>query len=302
MVRSPSWNRLGFPARGWLLRKSPRSESAGVSSSQFQSSRGSSRGVLLIGHGTRDQVGTEQFFELSRVLARRLSPLPVAAGLLEFQSPTIDQAWNQLVAAGVDHIHVAPLLLFAAGHAREDIPAAIQRCQCATPTVTFDQALPLSRHGAVVELAVERVHTVRGEHECPAGDACRTTALLVVGRGSRDPCAQADLRVLAELIRCRLPAAHSWTAFYAMAQPRFGDVLTQLAADGRFTRIIVYPHLLFEGRIHQSILRQCRETAQRFPGVAVDCCRYLGPESQIAEALAARVELANQQVALRDSA
>ena len=46
-------------------------------------------GVLLIGHGTRDEVGTSQFFELAALLARRLDPLPVKSGLLEFQEPTI---------------------------------------------------------------------------------------------------------------------------------------------------------------------------------------------------------------------
>ena len=58
-------------------------------------------GVLLIGHGTRDAEGTREFFELASVLSKRLAPTPVEGCLLEFQRPTIDEAWQTLVDSGV---------------------------------------------------------------------------------------------------------------------------------------------------------------------------------------------------------
>jgi len=244
---------------------------------------GPSAGVLLVGHGTRDPAGTSQFFQLAETLAGRMEQLPVAAGLLEFQRPTIDEAWQTLVAAGVNHVHVAPLLLFAAGHAKDDIPQAIGRCLSETSGMTCDQALPLSRHRAVVELAVRRV-----DAECGGGDVERT-GLIVVGRGSRDPCAQADLRILAELIHRRSRTKAAKAAFYAMAEPRLGDVVSQIASANRFRRIVVYPHLLFEGQIYREVQRQCAEFAGQFPQIEMRCCRYLGPEKEIAEAIASRV-------------
>jgi len=33
-------------------------------------------GLLLVGHGTRSDVGTQQFLELTDAVARRFSPLP----------------------------------------------------------------------------------------------------------------------------------------------------------------------------------------------------------------------------------
>ncbi len=113
-----------------------------------------SRGVVLVGHGTRDAVGTEQFFQLSNRLAELLAPIPVEPALLEFQEPTIPQAWRSLVSRGVRHIHVAPLLLFAAGHAKDDIPDAINQCALQTPDISWDQTGPLSRHQAIVDLVV----------------------------------------------------------------------------------------------------------------------------------------------------
>ena len=102
---------------------------------QSQSGR-NHRGVMLVGHGTRDEVGTRQFFELGERLAERLNPQPVVSCLLEFQQPTIPQAWSQLVEQGVEHIDVAPLLLFAAGHAKQDIPQIIAECRRKNPGVS----------------------------------------------------------------------------------------------------------------------------------------------------------------------
>lgn len=141
-------------------------------------------GVLLIGHGTRDSVGTSQFFELATLLANRLRPLAVQSALLEFQEPTIGQAWEALVSRGVQHVHVAPLLLFAAGHAKRDIPDTLIECQAKTPGILFDQARPLSRHPAMIELAQLRLASAL----CKSKAAADRTAVVMVGRGSHDPC------------------------------------------------------------------------------------------------------------------
>mgnify|MGYP001827409743 CR=1 FL=1 len=180
-----------------------------------------SAGVLLVGHGTRDEVGTEQFFELERRLADRLGPTPVSAALLEFQRPSISEAWESLIAQGVGHIHVAPLLLFAAGHAKQDIPEIIAKCAANSPTVVRAQSRPMSRHRSILELVVTRIS--RALEQCNA--APERTAVVMVGRGSHDPCAQADMRVLTEIAKRQLAVAAVETAFYAMASPKLPAVL-----------------------------------------------------------------------------
>ncbi len=253
-----------------------------------------SRGVLLIGHGTRDTIGTDQFFELSNRLAFAVDPMPVKAALLEFQQPTISQAWQALAELGIRHIHVAPLLLFAAGHAKQDIPQLIDQCSAATPEITYDQSLPLSRHQAIVDLVVQRVQQVLSGSVNQPDSATRmaslsNTALVMVGRGSRDPCAQADLRVLAELIDHRLGVAETLTSFYAMAEPKFADQLQRVAASGRFEMIMVHPHLLFAGRLYQAIVDQTDEVAKAFPAIQFVIGQYLGPDQQVARAIADRI-------------
>jgi sirohydrochlorin cobaltochelatase len=215
--------------------------------------------------------------------------------LLEFQKPTIPEAWENLVAQGVDHIHVAPLLLFAAGHARQDIPQAIEDCCRSTPGVAFDQSLPLSRHRAIVDLVVQRVLTTVADSAAHAGSALRgptsnRVALVMVGRGSYDPCAQADMRVLSELVNYRIDVATTRTAFYAMANPRLPEVLTEVADSGRYDHIIIHPHLLFAGRLHQAIIDQTEQVAVNYPDTAFRVSPYLGPDDAIAQAIADRIE------------
>lgn len=244
-------------------------------------------GVLLVGHGTRDELGTQEFFQLGELLAKRCGSIPVEPALLEFQSPTIPEGWRALAAQGATHVHVAPLLLFAAGHAKSDIPDMIGQCQTDSRGITSDQSRPLSRHPSIVKLASKRVREALGNIQA---DLART-AFVMVGRGSHDPCASADMRVLTKVVQTRLQLHNAWTAFYAMAQPRLPEVLDDIASEGRFDNVIVYPHLLFHGRLYQAIQKQTEEANARFPNLRFQTTGYLGANALVADAIAGRINL-----------
>ncbi len=246
-------------------------------------------GVLLIGHGTRDPLGTEQFFQLEQQLAAALGGPPVRACLLELQLPTIEQAWQQLIQLGVRRVVAAPLLLFAAGHAKQDIPAVLAGCQRQSPTTSWLLAGPLSRCPEVIELVLERLDQVVAAAGISPRAYTQETAVVVVGRGNRDPCAQADLRVLTEcVIHRRRPRWHR-TAFYAMATPSLPQALAEAAAAPGIRHVIVLPHLLFAGEIDRAIASQVDQAAAQTASVRFHCGRYLGPDPRIAAALVRRI-------------
>ncbi len=242
-------------------------------------------GVLLIGHGTRDPVGSAQFFALAELVARRLAPLPVQGCLLELQRPNIAEGWEILARQSVRRIHAVPLLLFAAGHAKADIPLALASCQQKWPAIAWDQTRPLSRCPELLELAVRRIDAVLAAESLQP----ERTALVMVGRGSYDPCAQADMKLLAHCVGGRRRFRHVATAFYAMAQPKLAAVLDALATDRSIDAILVQPHLLFAGAIAQAIRDQVAESQQRHPHCRHFCSQYLGPEPEIAAALVRRL-------------
>ncbi|WP_345684008.1 sirohydrochlorin chelatase [Novipirellula caenicola] len=240
-------------------------------------------GVLLVGHGTRDEVGTQQFFELAGKLQTQLPAMLVQPSLLEFQQPTIPVAWNRLVSQGVTEIRVAPLLLFAAGHAKQDIPDLVRKCQAATPHVSFTHTRPISRQAALVDLVCSHLRASRRQFTHPDDEI----TLMMVGRGSHDPCAQADMRVLSEVVSHRLGIKNPSTSFYAMAQPPFAETLDHLARRSR--QILIHPHLLFDGRLFQAIQAIVTQAQAKYPDVEIRLSSYLGPHESVAQSIAARI-------------
>ena len=242
---------------------------------------------MVVGHGTRDPRGTAEFFALVEELKRRVSQrdarCEVAAGLLEFQQPTIAEAFDHLRSREVSRVDVAPLLLFAAGHAKSDIPDEVAAVADGVP---FAFGRPLSRAPELVDCVTERLGQVLAKH----GLAPESTAVLMVGRGSRDPCARSDMRVLTEIIRRRVPVRHMATAFYAMTEPKVPGVLDELAGRTGVRHIVVYPHLLFHGRLYEAIVRQMEEAQSRHRGVRFVTANYLGPVTNVADALIRRIE------------
>ncbi len=275
---------------------------------------GVTSGVLLVGHGTRDAVGTAEFFQLSNRLAAQIgNGTIVRPCLLEFQQPTIVQAWNSLIEQGVGRVTVAPLLLFAAGHAKSDIPGEVAAARAAmrrNDAVQVRYARPISRQTAMIEAVRHRVRETF--HRVPAGSAPKLrTAIVMVGRGSRDVCASSDMRMLSEVaVRGRVadtnqslanelevPADGLFTTFYAMAEPRLPDTLSSIAATGRFERIVVQPHLLFAGRLYDAIVEQTNRVAAAHRSLRFDVASYLGPCDMVAAAIAARIHEASRPTA-----
>lgn len=219
-------------------------------------------GVLLVGHGTRSEQGRKQFLSLAEHIRQRL-PLPVEPAFLELAEPTIEQAIQQLVAVGIDRLVVVPLLLFAAGHAKEDVPAAAARAlqRHGATGLQIDQASPFGCHPLIVELACLRLAEAIG---LAPSTSAEKTLLILVGRGSSDPTATAQMHEFARLVSQRAALRIVQVAFLAMAEPNVAAVLA--AVDERaFDRVIVQPHLLFHGELVERLRRQVGQIARQRP-------------------------------------
>ena len=82
-------------------------------------------GIMVCGHGSRDEGAVREFSVVAKALRERFSDKHVEYGFLEFATPIIRDGLDKLVAQGVRKIYAVPGMLFAAGHAKNDIPSVL---------------------------------------------------------------------------------------------------------------------------------------------------------------------------------
>lgn len=239
-------------------------------------------GVLVVGHGTRDAAGTAEFRALVERLAARLPACPVEPCFLELAEPTIAAGLSRLVERGARRIAVLPLLLFAAGHAKSDVPREVAEAAAAWPELRLAQGRHLGCDPRLVALSTQRYREAAGPSD-PARDAA--TLLVFVGRGSRDPEANAELARFARLRWEQTPVGWHLACYLAMTEPALERGL-ELAAGLPFERIVVQPHLLFQGDLLERTRRLVAEAAAARPERTWTVTPHLGPDPALVEILA----------------
>jgi sirohydrochlorin cobaltochelatase len=266
-------------------------DKATFSHSKLQSpASGRQQGLLIVGHGTRDPDGRAEFLAAAQAIAARSPDVIVEPCFLELAEPTISAAVERLVERGAnENLTVVPLLLFAAGHAKIDLPAAAAEAAAMHPKLQVRQAAPLGCHPALVELSKRRyLEAVKNLPAAPANE----TLLLVVGRGSRDASANAELARFARLRFEACPVGWLETCFAAMAEPSLERALP-LVARLPFGRVAVQPHLLFRGELLSRIRRTVESFAAEQRQIEWLIAPHLGPDELVADAALTAIQAVN---------
>jgi sirohydrochlorin cobaltochelatase len=95
------------------------------------------KGIILLGHGSRDPQWTASFEQVRAAVERRLPDCATALAYLEQSVPDFATAVDQLVARGATLIEVVPLFLGAGGHVRNDVPQLVERAMARHTQVRF---------------------------------------------------------------------------------------------------------------------------------------------------------------------
>ncbi len=243
--------------------------------------QGAPPALLVVGHGSRDARGAEEFHELISLLRERDPALMVEGGFIELSRPPISECVNRLVEKGAREISAVPLMLLAAGHAKNDIPATLVRERLDHPGVGFRYGRALGISPELLSLMDERISAVVPEEERAE------TAVLVVGRGSSDPDANSDLSKIARLFYEGRPYPLVETAFVSLASPRVPEALERCKRLGA-RRVVVFSYFLFTGVLEERIKQQSEEFSGANPGVEVRYAGYFGPDARVAGLILAR--------------
>jgi len=246
------------------------------------------QGLLLVGHGSREAVGVEEFLVVVRQVAVAQPEWVVEPCFLEFAEPDISAGMSALAARGARSVIVLPVILFAAGHIRRDIPAAVAAAVAAHPQLVVCQAEHLGCHESLVALSEKRfAETAVDPHPASAAD----TQLVLVGRGSLDPEATAEMLRFAELRRARAQLASVMVGFLSMAAPPLADVL-RAAASKNCCRVVVQPHLLFGGVLLTRLGDEVQALAAQHSRIEWCISPHLGADALLVEALLDRAHRA----------
>ncbi|MEV6160666.1 sirohydrochlorin chelatase [Streptomyces sp. NPDC052052] len=232
--------------------------------------------LLIAGHGTRDEGGAAAFRDFVTELGRRHPELPVAGGFIELSPPPLGEAVTELVERGVKRFAAVPLMLVSAGHAKGDIPAALAREKERHPGIAYTYGRPLGPHPALLNVLERRVDEVLVDT-----DRSEVTVLLV-GRGSTDPDANAEVYKAARLFWEGRGYAGVEAAFVSLAAPDVPAGLDRCEKLGA-RRIVVLPYFLFTGILPDRVRRQTEDWATAHPELDVRTAEVIGGAEELYE-------------------
>jgi sirohydrochlorin cobaltochelatase len=242
-------------------------------------------GVMVCGHGSRDQNAVREFAVLAERLTERLPQYPVDYGYLEFATPVIRDGLNALKAKGVDEVLAIPGMLFAAGHAKNDIPSVLNTFQ-AQDGLTIRYGRELGIDLKMLKAASERVE----EAVNAAGDhiSRHDTCLVVVGRGASDPDANSNVAKVMRMLWEGMGFGWGETAYSGVTFPLVEPSLEHVVKLG-YKRIIVFPYFLFTGVLVKRIYDYTDMVAARHPGIEFVKAGYLNDHPLVIDTFVERV-------------
>jgi len=226
--------------------------------------------LIILGHGSRDPSANVEFEALVAAFAAEQPGRDVSHGYLELAEPSLAAALERAGERAAS-VHVLPLILFGAGHVKNDLPLALGAARRKFPAVSFLSARPLGVHPLLTALLAER-----GESVAPLSPAERAkTAVLVVGRGSSDPDANGDFCKVVRLFAEGRGFGRVDPAFMGITVPKVDEALESLAR-ARPERILVVPALLFGGSLVAKLDEQLARFAARYPWIKTVRAPHLG--------------------------
>ncbi len=117
----------------------------------------------------------------------------------------------------------------------------------------------------------------------------RDVGVLLVGHGSRDAAANAELETLVAAYRASTPDARTEVAYIELARPLLSDALDAIAPTVR--RLVVVPLFLFAaGHVKIDLPLAVDEARRRFPATSFVVARHLGVHPALVSLALARVE------------
>ncbi len=249
-------------------------------------------GIMICGHGSRDKDAEREFSRVAAGLVQRFPDTPIEYGFLEFSAPNIHMGLKKLVAAGVDDIYAVPGMLFAATHARNDIPSVLlnfqQQLVQQQSNTKIHYGSELGLHPAMIEAFQTRIYQSMSLDEQQPPANIHDTMLVVVGRGTSDTLANAEAAKLTRIVNENMGFGWADTVYSGVTYPSVGVGLERLIKLG-FKKIVVAPYFLFTGRLIKRIYAYVDKIAEQYPEIEFIKTPYLNDHPKVIDAFEVRL-------------
>ena len=246
-------------------------------------------GVMICGHGSRSQAAVDEFAVLAEKLPAYLpNDWITDYGYLEFANPVIRDGLDRLRNAGCERILAVPGMLFAAMHAKNDIPTVLNTYAAKHGiNVQYGRELGvdpkmIAAAGARVQEAVDLANAEQGD--LPLHETC----LVVIGRGASDPDANGNVSKIARLLWEGMGFGWCEVGYSGVTFPLVEPCLEHVTRLG-YKRVIVFPYFLFTGILIDRIYGFTDRVAARHPEIQFFKAGYLNDHPKVLETFAERI-------------
>ncbi len=245
-------------------------------------------GVMFCGHGSRSEDAVRQFSSMVGKMPALLPEWPIAYGYLEFANPVIRAGLDSLRDRGCDHILAVPGMLFAAMHAKNDIPSVLNSYS-SEHGIRIDYGRDLAIDSRMIAASSERISEAvsRADRECGPVTAAET-CLVVIGRGASDPDANSNISKVARLLWEGMGFGWCETGYSGVTFPLVEPCLDHVARLG-YRRVVVFPYFLFTGVLVDRIYGFTDLVSSRHPEIEFVKAGYLNDHPMVLETFAERV-------------
>ncbi len=243
-------------------------------------------GVMVCGHGSRDENAVREFDAVAKGIRERLPQYDVESGFLEFATPIIREGLDKLRERGTDLCLAVPGMLFAAGHAKNDIPSVLNTYEALHPGMTIRYGRELGIDPKMLAAAGARIQEALDaeESDVPIDE----TMLVVVGRGASDPDANSNIAKIMRML---------WEGFgFGWGETVYSGVTFPLVEPGlehasrlQYRRMLVFPYFLFTGILVDRIYEHTDRVAGRHPEIEFVKVPYLNDHPLVLDTFAERV-------------
>lgn len=245
-------------------------------------------GILVLGHGTQDEQGYQEFLffvdRLSQSLTVSLQTdsFYLTYAFLELVKPDFMESVRDLYARGIRSILVVPMFLALAGHMKHDVPLLIKEASHSFSGVMMQVLPAFGDEDAVVQGLLNRLYEVTIHADV---NRC---AIVLVYRGSSDVSALEQVQNVVEKVSYALSSKQVIMASMFGLGDSVSDVV-QRVGHTDIDRIIILPYLLFHGFLFTKLRSLVDKRNSDKETVPCTLATYLGVQEMLVELTMQRI-------------